>query len=293
MKFNLTPGRYIMAVSGGVDSVALLDMLRHDKRLNLVVAHVNHGMRDDAAQDEHLVQSYAHKHNLPYMVTHLNLGAQASENAARQARYDFMRRCCKQQNAIAIITAHHQDDLLETALLAIVRGTGWRGLAPFTDATDVVRPLLDTPKWQLIAYARRHNLPWHEDSTNANERYTRNYIRHTLMPMLDQKSETWRQDFLQHIRKQQQLRRQITMLLDSQCKNIISRYVLIMAPHNVAYEILQQIFRRIIGNSVERPLAEAALLFAKTAKPHKVMELNNEWQLRSLPKEVIVEARTP
>lgn len=294
MQFTLKPGRYIVAASGGVDSMALLDVLRQDAHLTLVVAHVNHGIRPDAGQDEQLVKKYAEAHNLPFITTHLNLGSQASEERAREERYDFLRRCCKDQQALAIITAHHQDDLLETALLAIVRGTGWRGLAPFTEVTDVIRPLLDTPKWQLVAYARTHNVPWREDITNTDERYTRNYIRRTLMPMLDQKSETWRDIFLQQIRKQQHMRRTITELLASLCKNAtIHRYTLVMAPRNVAYEILQQIFRRTTGNTLERPLAEAALLFAKTAKIHKVMELSGGWQMRSLAKQLIVEPRTP
>jgi len=294
MQFDLKPGRYVVAVSGGVDSMVLLDMLRQDKRLDLVVAHANHGIRADATQDEQLVKEYAKLYHLTFVGEHFNLGAQASEEQARQARYAFLRRCCKQQNAQAIITAHHQDDLLETAILAIMRGTGWRGLAPFTDAKNVVRPLLGTPKWQLIGYARSHNIPWREDTTNTDERYTRNYIRHTLMPLLDQKSQTWREKFLQHIRKQQQMRRTITQLLGSMCKNTaISRYTLVMAPRDVAYEILQQTFRLTTGNSVERPLAEAALIFAKTAKPHKVMELSREWQIRALAKHLIVEPRTP
>lgn len=294
MKFDLKPGRYIVAVSGGVDSMVLLDMLRKDARLSLVVAHVNHGIRPDADLDEQLVKKYAEVHSLPFITEQLNLGSQASEELARNERYTFLRHCCKDQKAIAIITAHHQDDLLETAVLALMRGTGWRGLAPFTETTDVVRPLLDVPKWQLIAYARTHNVPWREDATNTDERYTRNYIRRTLMPMLDQKSETWREEFLQHIRKQQQMRRTITELLAGLCKNAtIHRYTLVMAPRNVAYEIVQQTCRSIIGNTLERPLAEAALLFAKTAKIHKVLELGSDWQMRSLAKEVIVEPRTP
>lgn len=274
--------------------MVLLDMLRQDRHLTLIVAHADHGMRSDSAVDAAFVQQYCKKHGLAFVDTKLNLDARASEDAARKARYDFLQQCCKKYDATAILTAHHQDDLLETVLLAIIRGTGWRGLAPFASGGNVLRPLLDTPKWQLIGYARKHSIEWREDSTNADEHYTRNYIRRTLVPMLDQKSETWRDQFLQYIRKQQDLRRTITGLLDGLCKNEpLSRYQLIMAPRAVAYEILQQTFRLHMGNSLERPLAEAALLFAKTAKPHKVMELNNHWQLRAELQRIIVEPRTP
>ena len=100
---------------------------------------------------------------------------------------------------------------------------------------------------------------------------------------------------MQKVRKQQQLRQYIETLLDSMCKNnnTLARYELIMLPPKVAYELLQHLFRRYTGNSVERPLGEAALLFAKTAKVHKVMELTKSWQLRVTLRELIVEPRTP
>jgi tRNA(Ile)-lysidine synthetase-like protein len=291
---KLHPGRYVVAVSGGVDSMVLLDMLRQDSNLSLVVAHIDHGIRSDSAADAAFVQQYCTVHGLQYVTTRLQLGLGASEATARAARYEFLRRCCKEYKAKAIVTAHHQNDLMETAILALMRGTGWRGLAPFVSVHDVLRPLVTVPKWQLVGYARRHNITWREDSTNANERYTRNYIRHTLIPLLDQKSEIWREEFLQKVRKQQDLSRTINILLDSLCKkSVLSRHLLIMAPPKVAYELLQQMCRMYIGNSLERPLAESALLFAKTAKPHKTMELNKHWQLRTDLRQLIVEPRTP
>lgn len=291
---KIKPGRYIVAVSGGVDSMVLLDMLRRNEQLALVVAHVNHGVRDDAGADESLVAAFAQQYRLPYIATQLHLGSGASEEAARSARYDFLRRCCSKYKAAGIIMAHHQDDLIETALLAIMRGTGWRGIAPFVGKSDVLRPLITTPKWQLVAYARKHHIPWHEDSTNTDESYTRNYIRYTLMPMLDQKSDIWREVFLQHIREQQLLRRTIEVsLTDLGMDHGLARYQLIMLPAEVAYEFFQQVLRHRTGNSLPRPLAEAALLFAKTAKPHKIMQLGNAWQLRTTLRSLIVELRTP
>lgn len=274
--------------------MVLVDKLRQNPHLTLVVAHVDHGMRPDSASDATFVQHYCIRHGLTFVSTQLNLGAGASEATARQARYDFLRRCCKEHKAIAIVTAHHQDDLLETALLAIMRGTGWRGLAPFVAQSDVLRPLIDTPKWQLIGYARKQGLTWREDVTNMDEHYMRNYIRHTLMPLLDQKSDVWRDEFLQKIRKQQDSRRTMTSLLDSLCKSkVLSRYQLIMSPPEVAYELLQHAFRLHTGNSVQRSLADSALLFAKTAKVYKVMELGSHWRLRAELRRIIVEPRTP
>src|SRR5882724_12578395 len=110
----IAPGRYIVAVSGGVDSMVLLDMLRRQPGLDVVVAHVDHGVRVDSHEDTTLVEHYATKYGLTCLVTQLKLGSGVSEETARVARYDFLQKCCKTQNAIGIITAHHQDDLIET-----------------------------------------------------------------------------------------------------------------------------------------------------------------------------------
>lgn len=305
---QLQPGTYVVAVSGGVDSMALLGMLCEQPGLDIVVAHVNHGIRPDAAEDVALVRWYAAAHGLPFMETRLELGDHPSEAAARTARYNFLQQCSKKVGARGTVLAHHQDDLIETALLAIMRGTGWRGLAPFTAHSHFVRPLLRMPKHHLIAYARAHAIPWREDTTNTDESYTRNYIRHTLVPSLDQKSSTWRDAFLQHIRNQQERRTiieaELNKWLDThvQFNNkgnsapataTLRRYDVLMLPQPVAYEILQQTMRRLTGNSLERPRAEAAVLFTKVAKPQKVLQLGLHWQLRSLAVTVIVEPRTP
>ena len=291
----IAPGRYIVAVSGGVDSMVMLDMLRHRHDLELVVVHLNHGIRTDADEDEMLVAEYARTYHLRYISARLHLGSSASEATARTARYDFLQQCRKKEDARAIIAAHHQDDLLETALLAIIRGTGWRGLAPFTVQKDILRPLLHLSKNDLIGYARAHNVPWREDSTNTDESYLRNYIRHTLIPTLDQKSGDWRTTFLLHIRKQQQLRAEITKLLDSHVegRSVLDRYELIMQPPEISYEIIQHTSTMTMGNTLERPLAESAVLFAKVAKPGKVLELGKNWQLRAESANVVVEPRRP
>lgn len=299
---RLQPGRYIVAVSGGVDSMVLLDMLRGQNGLNLIVAHADHGMRPDSPLDSALVAEYCRKHAITFVQKCLRLPPNASEDVARKARWLFLRQCSKKYKAQAILAAHHQDDLVETALLAIIRGTGWRGLAPFMPTPGIVRPLLNLTKNDIIRYARKHAVPWREDPTNTQEKYARNYIRHTLIPTLDQKSLHWRVTFLQQIRKQQQFRliieqnldtwlaKNVQLLLSSQAA-ICPRYALIMLPRTVAYECLQQILRAATGKSLQRPLAETALLFVKTAKPRKILQLSKNWQLRAESANVVVEPR--
>lgn len=297
---KITPGRYVVAVSGGVDSMVLLDMLRQQPGLELVVAHADHGQRPDSPADEALVTEYCRAHGLTFVSKKLRLPLHASEAAAREARWEFLQQCRIQYNTAAIVTAHHQDDLIETAIIALMRGTGWRGLAPFVGGDKaILRPLLGLAKNQLINYARRHNITWREDSTNTDETYLRNYIRRSLIPLLDQKSGSWRAEFLQYIRKQQALRSKIIAIadiwLDKQLRKnntlVLNRYDIIMAPQELAYELLQHTLWRFTGHTLPRPLAEHAVLFTKVARPYKVMQLSAHWQLRAGSANVIVEPR--
>src|SRR5665213_4424111 len=108
MRIEVLPGKYALAVSGGVDSMALLDMLAKKPGVNLVVAHFNHGIRGDSGHDEKLVKQAAAAYGLIFELGAARLGKGASEAAAREARYDFLNRVMKKHQADAIISAHHQ-----------------------------------------------------------------------------------------------------------------------------------------------------------------------------------------
>ena len=176
--------KYVVAVSGGVDSVVLLDMLVSKQPSNiyqlpttnyqLIVAHFDHGIRDDSNQDAIFVAKLAKKYGLPYVEKRVDLGVNASEEKARDERYDFLRSVAKQHDA-KLVTAHHADDVIESIAINLSRGTGWRGLAVID--SDVIRPLTDMNKSEILSYARNHNLKWREDSTNSTNVYLRNRIR--------------------------------------------------------------------------------------------------------------------
>ena len=158
LDFHHTHKTYIVAVSGGVDSIALLHALVQNHNSNsFVVAHANHGIRDDAQQDADVVRSYATIYNAPFEYTELQLTSDASEVEARQARYKFLKSVMQKHGAYAIITAHHQDDVIETMFINIVRGTGRRGLASLKSEGTMIRPLLAVPKTAIYDYARKSN----------------------------------------------------------------------------------------------------------------------------------------
>lgn len=251
----------------------------------------------DAAADAALVQKIAMSHNLIFESTELHLGKGASEAEARKLRYDFLRRISKKYNTLAMLTAHHKDDVIETAIINMLRGTGWRGLSSLRSRGDVLRPFLGIPKAELLAYAEEHDLAWRYDSTNDDMRYLRNRVRQQLAPKLTRKDQ---ERFYQYIVRHWTLTEQIEheadlwlqkhILRDSPVTSL-PRYELIMVPQHVAHELLQEVLRRRISKSITRPLAEDALLFVRVAKAHKIFPLDANWQLRALPREVIVEQR--
>ena len=192
------PGTYLLAISGGADSMVLLDLFATSERgYRLSIAHVDHGLRSDSATDAQFVVEAAQNYELNCIVNHAQLSPHASEAAARQARYQLLAQTARQIKAVAIITAHHQDDLLETSLLNLARGTGRRGLAPMQgvklEGIPVIRPLLAISRTQLRHYVRIHQLNWHEDPTNADTTNPRNFVRHQLLPAA---TADWRQQYV-------------------------------------------------------------------------------------------------
>lgn len=201
-------GRYVVAVSGGVDSAVLLHMIvqymagEPKGKFNITVAHFDHGIRPDSAKDRMVVQKLARRYSLPFVYDRAELGAGASEAVAREARYEFLKKVQHATGADAIITAHHEDDVLETIIINWMRGTKSRGLSSLRSTDNIRRPLLGMTKKQIRSYAHLHNLEWREDSTNQDETYLRNYIRHHVVAKLNAKA---RARLLEHSAKAAEL----------------------------------------------------------------------------------------
>lgn len=180
------PGRYLVAVSGGVDSVVLLDWLvGAGPGLELVVAHFDHGLRPNSKKDARFVEQLAQKHNLEFHLGVGDLPPGSNEAAARTARYHFLSQTRSDIGARAVIVAHHQDDLIETMILNLQRRTGRRGLTSLRSHDRLLRPFLGLPKTTLLAVAESRGLDWVEDPTNLDTRFARNWVRQEIIPKFD------------------------------------------------------------------------------------------------------------
>jgi tRNA(Ile)-lysidine synthase len=209
---HIKPGdRICVAISGGADSVALLLTLhaanttpRESLGVGLSAAHVNHGIRppEESAADQQFVQAlctsldvalHIHQASIPARVAKTR---ETIEEAARAVRYDFFHSLIASGNADSVLTAHTLDDQAETVLLKLLRGAWTEGLSaihpvvnvpanpPGTRPGKILRPFLATRRAEIEAFLTQSNQPWREDSTNADPAYTRNRIRHHLLPIL-------------------------------------------------------------------------------------------------------------
>ncbi len=194
----LQPGqRVVVGVSGGVDSMVLLEVLR---RLGYrpVVAHVNYRLRGaDSEADEALVRRFCRQHRLPLRVARIDLkactGGRAIQAAARNVRYAFFRRVAQREGIDTVAVAHHRDDQAETLLLNLMRGSGLEGLLGMRPRRRLdrratiwlIRPMLGVSRAEIRTWAQTEGIPWREDVSNARLQYRRARIRHEVLPLLE------------------------------------------------------------------------------------------------------------
>ena len=187
--------KLILAYSGGLDSQVLLHQLAQNPLTNqkLQVVHINHGLSPNADQWQTQCATVCDQLNLPFTAIKIHIEIQPGDSleaVAREQRYAALATFVDENTAL--LTAQHQDDQAETLLLQLLRGAGVKGLAampeqkPFAKGVQL-RPLLNIPRAELLAYAEQHALQWIEDESNQNQKFNRNYLRQTIMPLLKQR----------------------------------------------------------------------------------------------------------
>ena len=187
LQLPFVPDVYLVAVSGGRDSMCLLDICRN-LGLNLKVLHVNHNLRSESQEESEFVEAYCQNHGLDYEKTIWEHPATTNiEGEARTFRYNFFAKVMKEYQAPVLLLAHHQDDQVETLLQdLIMTGNILRGipiLRPLANGV-ILRPLLDVSREKISQYMDNHKLTYMEDKSNYSDKFFRNRIRHDLLPWL-------------------------------------------------------------------------------------------------------------
>jgi len=192
-----TDDTLVVAISGGADSTALLDLLTRlpGYNLHLIAAHLNHCLRGaDSDDDQEFCRSLAERYAIPFETVKIDVKQLSEkqglnlEDAGRQARIQLLDRLRNEYGASAVVLAHHADDQAETVLMRLLRGSGMTGLSGMAHCNQrgYVRPLLDIPRADIEQYLRERGLGWREDASNRDESFLRNRIRHQLLPILEE-----------------------------------------------------------------------------------------------------------
>lgn len=238
----------LVAVSGGADSIGLLRLLadatKPEDRRKLVVVHFNHRLRVEASdEDMRFVLDLADRLDvsccagtISNSLTSNMPGGQGLESLAREQRYAFFREVATEREARYLVTAHHRDDQAETVLHRILRGTGIAGLGGIHPAREwmpgvgLVRPLLSFSRAEIVEYLCSIDQPWREDATNHSTEFTRNRIRHELLPHL---REAYGEQIEQSVLRLGQQARDCQEMIDSQVASLWERGVEATSPHAV------------------------------------------------------------
>lgn len=287
--------KIVIGVSGGIDSIVLLDALSILSKKNgytLAVAHLNHQIRStEAHEDEKFVVSlansygwlcYVHKVNVPHLARQKKVNL---ENFARQARYDFFRRVCQSFNSDFIATAHTMDDQAETVLLNLIRGTGIRGLRgidarrKISSKTTLIRPLLIFRRDEIVEYTHRRNLKWREDSTNLLEEYSRNKIRLQLLPLL---KESFNPQIVRTLARTSEIAKSYQKIISHHIENIYEKCTVQSNPSEIEVRVslvqhlekyvVTELFQEILSRNFDLVLSYEKiesifdLIFAESGK---------------------------
>ncbi|MBL7998791.1 MAG: tRNA lysidine(34) synthetase TilS [Candidatus Kapabacteria bacterium] len=266
----------VIGVSGGVDSIVLLDMLyiiSFESGFNITVAHVNHNLRGaDSKRDEKFVRTVSTNYKVQFHTTQVQVKEFAKrhslseEEAARELRYKFFRQTAGTVRANYCATAHTADDAAETMLMNLFRGTGLTGLSsipprrPLVKKTTLIRPLLCLSKAEILEYATARGLEWHDDETNTLTKYTRNKVRHDLLPKI---KEDYNPNIIESLNRTASLLRKADGFIDSL---IHSTYTEIVTEHDdkttMDVNKLSALHEFLQGEIIER--AMTSITFGKT-----------------------------
>lgn len=196
-KYNLIKDKekIVVGVSGGPDSISLLNILNNIKNqmtFKIIVAHVNHGIRKEAIEDEKYVQEYCDNNKIKCYIKRIDVKEYANnkkmglEEAGRQVRYDFFNEIMQKENANKIAIAHNKNDKIETIIMNLVRGagiSGLKGMEPIRE-NKYIRPLIECERSEIEEYCRKEKLNPRIDKTNFENEYTRNKIRNIVIPYI-------------------------------------------------------------------------------------------------------------
>lgn len=291
----------VIGVSAGPDSMCLLDLLQK-KTTKIVVCHINHNVRKESIEEEEYITKYCQDKNIILEKTIINNYQENNfENEARKKRYIFYEEILKKYNSKTLLLAHHGDDLIETILMKISRGSNLEGYAGIKEVSNVknyqiIRPLLKYTKEDIINYNKSNNIKYYNDSSNQSTNYTRNRYRLNILPLLKKEDKNIHKKYLKYSKTlieyddyiKREVKRNINNVYKDNIINIDNLNKLdTFLIKNILYNIMNNIYQNKNNIITDRHIQNIISLLNNTKSNIKIDLPNNKEIVKEYNKLII------
>ena len=295
----------VIGVSAGPDSMCLLDLLQK-KTTKIVVCHINHNVRKESIEEEEYITKYCQDKNIILEKTTINNYQENNfENEARKKRYMFYEEILKKYNSKTLLLAHHGDDLIETILMKISRGSNLEGYAGIKEISNVknyqiIRPLLKYTKEDIINYNKSNNIKYYNDSSNQSTNYTRNRYRLNILPLLKKEDKNIHKKYLKYYKTlieyddyiKREVKRNINNVYKDNIINIDNLNKLdTFLIKNILYNIMNNIYQNKNNIITDRHIQNIISLLNNT-KPNIKIDLPNNKEIVKEYNKLIIKDKT-
>ena len=295
----------VIGVSAGPDSMCLLDLLQK-KTTKIVVCHINHNVRKESIEEEEYITKYCQDKNIILEKTTINNYQENNfENEARKKRYMFYEEILKKYNSKTLLLAHHGDDLIETILMKISRGSNLEGYAGIKEISNVknyqiIRPLLKYTKEDIINYNKSKNIKYYNDSSNQSTNYTRNRYRLNILPLLKKEDKNIHKKYLKYSKTlieyddyiKREVKRNINNVYKDNIINIDNLNKLdTFLIKNILYNIMNNIYQNKNNIITDRHIQNIISLLNNT-KPNIKIDLPNNKEIVKEYNKLIIKDKT-
>ena len=280
----------VVACSGGPDSMCLLDLL-YKNNYKIVCAHVNHNIRKESAQEYEILESFCKKNNIIFEGYSLEKEENKNEAYYRKKRHDFYKRIADKYKTRYIATAHHGDDLIETILMRITRGSNLKGYIGFTSVFNekgyiMIKPLIFYTKDDIITYNKKNNIAYFIDKTNNDDKYTRNRYRHKVLPFLKSENKNIHRKYIKFSEELSKASRFINSIVKKEMENNYLNNIIDLNKFQVLDEYIKeseliQIFSNIYKDDIDKINSKHINHILDLLKKNKNFTYN-------LPKDIII-----
>lgn len=295
----------VIGVSAGPDSMCLLDLLQK-KTTKIVVCHINHNVRKESIEEEEYITKYCQDKNIILEKTTINNYQENNfENEARKKRYMFYEEILKKYNSKTLLLAHHGDDLIETILMKISRGSNLEGYAGIKEISNIknyqiIRPLLKYTKEDIINYNKSNNIKYYNDSSNQSTNYTRNRYRLNILPLLKKEDKNIHKKYLKYSKTlieyddyiKREVKRNINNVYKDNIINIDNLNKLdTFLIKNILYNIMNNIYQNKNNIITDRHIQNIISLLNNT-KPNIKIDLPNNKEIVKEYNKLIIKDKT-